>query len=82
MAKTFFATKGIPTDALSKFAWSTHKTYPENPTSVNTAPVQTLLNTMNTSIMSGSKSIGAANRPGGVRLQEPDRQLLTVTWRP
>lgn len=59
VAKTFFATKGIPTDSLSEFAWSTHKTYPENPTSVNTAPVQTLLNTMNTSILSGSKSISA-----------------------
>ena len=55
----FFATKGIPTDSLSKFAWSTHKTYPENPTSVNTAAVQTLLNNMNTAIMSGSKSVSA-----------------------
>lgn len=60
VTSAFFATKGIPTDALSKFAWSTHKTYAENPTSVNTAPVQTLLNTMNTSIMSGSSSIASA----------------------
>lgn len=60
VTSAFFATKGIPTDSLSKFAWSTHKTYPENPTSVNTAPVQTLLNTMNTSILSGSSSFSSA----------------------
>lgn len=60
VTSTFFATKGMPTDSLSKFAWSTHKTYAENPTSVKTAPTQTLLNTMNTSIMSGSSSISSA----------------------
>ena len=60
VSNVFFATKGVPTDSLSKFAWSTHKTYAENPTSVNTAPVQTILNTMNTSILSGSSSFSSA----------------------
>lgn len=57
---TYFAVKGAPTDSLSKFAWSTHKTSPENPTDANTATIQTFLNTMHTAIMSGSKSIDAA----------------------
>ena len=60
VTSVFFATKGIPADSLSKFAWSTHKTEPENPTSVNTAAAQTLLNTMNTAIMSGSQPIASA----------------------
>ena len=57
---TYFAVKGAPTDSLSKFAWATHQTKPENPTDANTATIQTFLNTMHTAIMSGSKSVDAA----------------------
>jgi len=60
VVSTFFAVKGMPTDSLSKFAWSTHLTKPENPTSANTATVQNILNSLNTAVMSGSQSIGAA----------------------
>jgi len=56
----FFAVAGAPTDELSKFAWSTHVVYPENPTSSKTATVQGILNDMHTAIMSGSTPIDAA----------------------
>jgi multiple sugar transport system substrate-binding protein len=57
---TYFAVKGMPADSLSKFAWSTHLTKPENPTSANTATVQDILNSLNTSVMSGSQSVATA----------------------
>jgi multiple sugar transport system substrate-binding protein len=41
----YFAVDGVPGDDLSKFAWSTHLTKPENPTSGDTAAVQNILNT-------------------------------------
>ena len=56
----YFAVKGAPTDELSKFAWSTHKVYPENPTSNKTATIQGILNDMHTAILSGSKSVDDA----------------------
>jgi len=56
----YFAVKGAPTDDLSKFAWSTHKVYPENPTSNKTATIQGILNDMHTAILSGSKSVDDA----------------------
>jgi len=57
---TYFAVKGAPTDDLSKFAWSTHVVYPENPTSNKTATIQGILNDMHTAILSGSKSVDDA----------------------
>jgi multiple sugar transport system substrate-binding protein len=60
VVSTFFAVKGMPTDSLSKFAWSTHLTKQENPTSANTATVQDILNSLNTAVMSGSQPIAAA----------------------
>ncbi|MBN9376595.1 MAG: extracellular solute-binding protein, partial [Cellulomonas sp.] len=60
VATTYFATAGAPTDALSKFAWTTHKTAPENPTDKNTAAVQKILGDAHTAIMSGSSSIDTA----------------------
>jgi multiple sugar transport system substrate-binding protein len=60
VTKIFFATKGMPTDSLSKFAWSTHQTKPENPTSAKTATVQDILLVMHTAIMSGSKPVDQA----------------------
>jgi multiple sugar transport system substrate-binding protein len=60
VATTYFATAGAPTDSLSKFAWTTHKTAPENPTDKNTAAVQKILGDAHTAIMTGSSSIDDA----------------------
>ncbi|MEV7757242.1 extracellular solute-binding protein [Microbacterium sp. NPDC089180] len=60
VADTYFAVAGAPTDELSKFAWSTHETKPENPTSAKTAAVQNILLDLHTAVMSGSTSIDDA----------------------
>lgn len=60
VVETYFSVAGAPTDELSKFAWSTHVVYPENPTSNKTAAIQGILGDMHTAIMSGSTSIDAA----------------------
>lgn len=60
VADTYFAVAGAPTDDLSKFAWSTHETKPENPTSAKTAAVQNILLDLHTAVMSGSTSVDDA----------------------
>ncbi len=60
VSKAYFAVDGVPTDDLSKFAWSTHDTKPENPTSDKTAAVQTILGTMHTEILMKTKSVQQA----------------------
>ncbi len=60
VAGAFFSVAGSPNDKLSKFAWSTHLTKPENPTSSKTAAIQSILNDLHTAVMSGSKSIDDA----------------------
>lgn len=60
VAETYFAVAGAPTDDLSKFAWSTHKVLPENPTSSKTAAIQGILGDMHTAIMSGSADVDDA----------------------
>ncbi|WP_426504922.1 ABC transporter substrate-binding protein [Dactylosporangium sp. McL0621] len=55
-----FALKGMPTDDLSKFAFSTHDTRPENPVSKYTAGLQNILNDTHSAVLSGSKPIDAA----------------------
>lgn len=57
---TFFTLPGVPTDEVSKFAFSTHETKPENPVSKNTTPLQNILSDLHTAVMSGSKGIDAA----------------------
>jgi multiple sugar transport system substrate-binding protein len=57
---SFFSLKGMPTDDLSKFAFATHDTKPENPVSKYTADLQNILNTLHTSVMSGSTNIDSA----------------------
>ena len=42
--RRYFSLPGVPTDDLSKFAWSTHDTKPENPVSKYTAGLQNVLN--------------------------------------
>ncbi len=60
VAEVYFGTAGAPTDDLSKFAWTTHDTRPENPTSDKTATVQTVLNDLHTAVMTGSTPIDQA----------------------
>ena len=60
VAEAYFAVEGAPTDDVSKFAWSTHDTKPENPTSGDTAAVQTVLGTMHTEILTKAKSLEQA----------------------
>jgi multiple sugar transport system substrate-binding protein len=60
VAATYFGLDGIPTDDLSKFAWSKHTTLPENPVSKYTAGIQNLLNALHTAVLSGSSSIDQA----------------------
>ncbi|MEL5990895.1 extracellular solute-binding protein [Microbacterium phosphatis] len=60
VTETYFAAEGAPTDELSKFAWATHETGPENPTSSKTAAIQTALNDMHTAILSGSQGVDDA----------------------
>ncbi|MEU7867805.1 extracellular solute-binding protein [Dactylosporangium sp. NPDC049140] len=55
-----FALKGMPTDDLSKFAFSTHDTRPENPVSKYTAGLQNILNDTHSAVLSGSKPVDAA----------------------
>lgn len=60
VTETYFAVEGAPTDDLSKFAWSTHETHPENPTSNKTAAIQGILNDMHSAILSGSTPVEQA----------------------
>jgi multiple sugar transport system substrate-binding protein len=56
----YFALAGVPTDSLSKFAFSTHNTKPENPVSKYTAGIQNILGDEHSAIMSKSTSVDAA----------------------
>jgi multiple sugar transport system substrate-binding protein len=56
---SYFGLKGVPGDDLSRFAFATHDTKPENPVSKDTAAIQNILLDMHSSIMSGSKSVDA-----------------------
>ncbi|MFL0410379.1 ABC transporter substrate-binding protein [Microbacterium paludicola] len=58
--ETYFGVEGAPTDELSKFAYSTHETLPENPTSSKTAAIQTALADLHTAVLSGSTDIDDA----------------------
>jgi multiple sugar transport system substrate-binding protein len=60
VAKAYFSLAGVPTDELSKFAWTKHNTTPENPVSKYTVGVQNVLNTLHSAVLSNSKTIDAA----------------------
>ncbi|WP_425955481.1 ABC transporter substrate-binding protein [Xylanimonas sp. McL0601] len=60
VAATYFGVAGAPTDDLSNFAWTTHETHPENPTSDKAAGIQTVLNDLHTAVMTGSTPIDQA----------------------
>jgi multiple sugar transport system substrate-binding protein len=53
----YFAGAGVPQDDLSKFAFGTHDTRPENPVSVDTAAIQSILNDMHSAILTNSVSV-------------------------
>jgi multiple sugar transport system substrate-binding protein len=55
-----FALKGMPTDDLSKFTFTTHDTRPENPVSKYTAALQNVLNDLHSAVLSGSKPVDGA----------------------
>lgn len=57
VAAIYFGLEGVPTDDLSKFAWSRHDTRPENPVFEHTATIQNILNDLHTEVMTGSASI-------------------------
>jgi multiple sugar transport system substrate-binding protein len=57
VVETYFSVDGAPSDELSKFAFAEHDTKAENPTSSQTASVQTILGDLHTAVMSGSISI-------------------------
>lgn len=69
VADAYFAVKGAPTDDLSKFAYSTHLTKPENPTSSQTAAVQGILGDLHTAVMSGSEPIDSAIKTAEERVK-------------
>lgn len=56
----FFATPGMPTDSLSRWAYSTRTTVSDNPVSKDTAAVQNLLLDLHTAVMSGSRPLDEA----------------------
>ena len=60
VSATFFELPGVPSDELSKFAFTKHDTKPENPVSKYTAALQNILGDLHTAVMSGSKPVDAA----------------------
>lgn len=56
----YFGTAGMPTDSLSKFAWSKQEIGPQNPPSTKTPAAQTALTAMHSAIMTGSTPIDKA----------------------
>lgn len=57
---TYFGLDGVPGDELSKFAFSTHETLPENPVHADTAALQNILGDTHTEIMSASSPVADA----------------------
>ncbi|WP_298455793.1 ABC transporter substrate-binding protein [uncultured Cellulomonas sp.] len=57
VTEAYFGIEGVPTDELSKYAFGTHDTRPENPVSEHTAAVQGALGDAHSAIMSGSSSV-------------------------
>ncbi|WP_313556808.1 ABC transporter substrate-binding protein [Miniimonas arenae] len=51
---TYFGLEGVPTDDVSKTAFTTHDVRPENPVDANTAALQNILSDAHSAIMSGS----------------------------
>jgi multiple sugar transport system substrate-binding protein len=60
VTSTYFAVKGVPSDELSRFTFTTHDTKPENPVAKSTATLQNILNDAHTAVMSGSTPLDKA----------------------
>jgi multiple sugar transport system substrate-binding protein len=60
VADTVFGLDGVPQDDLSRFAYTTHETLPENPVGKNTAAIQTILGELHSAVMSESDSVADA----------------------
>jgi multiple sugar transport system substrate-binding protein len=60
VTEAYFALEGVPTDDLSKYAFSTHDTRAENPVSEHTAAVQSALADAHSAIMSKSAGVDDA----------------------
>ncbi|HZM76067.1 MAG TPA: extracellular solute-binding protein [Candidatus Limnocylindrales bacterium] len=60
VAQAYFSLAGVPTDELSKFAWTKHETKLENPVGKYTVGVQNLLNILHSAVLSNSKTIDDA----------------------
>ena len=60
VVETYFGLEGVPTDELSKFAFATHDTRPENPVDPDTAALQNILGDTHSEIMSESSSVADA----------------------
>jgi len=69
VTEAYFALKGVPSDDLSKFAFSTHDTRPENPLSPDTATIQHILADAHSAIMSESSPVDAAVSEAGARAE-------------
>lgn len=70
VAEIYFSLEGVPTDDLSKFAWSRHDTRPENPVFEHTATIQNILNELHTAVMTGSASIEDAIATAEARIAD------------
>lgn len=69
VTEAYFALEGVPSDDLSKFAFSTHDTRPENPLSLDTATIQHILADAHSAIMSESSPVDAAVSEAGARAE-------------
>lgn len=57
VTEAFFAQEGVPTDELSKFAWSNRDVRLEQPASENTAAIENILKDMNSEILTGGVDV-------------------------
>ena len=67
-----FAGTGMPTDSLSKTAFQTHKTYPENPSGADTMNISTVLGNAHTAIMTESSDATTTLSQAGDTVKNKD----------
>jgi len=67
-----FAGAGMPTDSLSKTAFQTHDTKPENPSGQYTMNISTVLNDAHTAIMTESTDVASALNDAGTKVKNKD----------
>lgn len=60
VADVIFGLEGVPQDDLSRFAYTTHETLPENPVGPDTAAIQTILGELHSAVMSESTPVDEA----------------------